>query len=268
MTNHCKRIRPIASIVVCIMAAFLCLPHPLMAAPQVSTDKDVYQPNEAIRVSFLDAPGNEGDWICIVPAGSPDDETGDFVRLSRALVQGVLVFNPPLPGKYQARAYFNYVKNEYNVSARYSFVVEDYPYSMMERRLNPSNPLESNVAAGHGLVYVFRDPWVKASGFDVALKANGTPVTMMSHNSYYAYSTPAGAAEFTTGEIYNTILRSVDNSVAVKSGRAMIQVKPGFAYYVRLRLTAEGNYWNSEIRHVPFQEAANFIEYFKMKQIK
>jgi TolB-like protein len=94
-------------------------------APQVTTDKDIYSAGETIRVNFFNASGNQRDWICIVAAGSPDNEAGDYKYMPDRLSQGVLTFDSPAPGKYEVRAYYNYSRNGYVVSARYSFSVVD-----------------------------------------------------------------------------------------------------------------------------------------------
>ena len=117
------KMRPIIPIVLVIMATFF---GPSLVAGEsiVNTDKDIYHSGETIKVHFSNATGDNGDWICIVPAGSPDTEAGDYQYMPKGLSQGVLTFDAPLPGKYEARAYFNYRRNGYLVSARYGFSVE------------------------------------------------------------------------------------------------------------------------------------------------
>lgn len=90
----------------------------------VKTDKDVYDVGETIRVNFSNAPGYDRDWICIVPAGARDDEAGDYKYMPRGLSQGSLTFDSPQPGRYEVRAYYNYSRNGYVVTGRYSFSVE------------------------------------------------------------------------------------------------------------------------------------------------
>jgi TolB-like protein len=119
------RIRPIASVILLIMATFFFQPNPVRGAQIVNTDKDIYPSGEKIKVHFSDAPGNGGDWICIVPVGSPDTDAGDYQYMPKGLSQGVLTFDSPSPGKYEVRAYYNYSRNGYVVSARYGFSVVD-----------------------------------------------------------------------------------------------------------------------------------------------
>jgi hypothetical protein len=113
--------KPITSIITLLMMAFCCQTAAADVVPQVKTDKDIYNAGEAIQVNFFNSPGNQHDWICIVAAGSPDDDAGDYQYMPHRVSQGVLTFNAPPPGKYEVRAYYNYRRNGYVVSARYSF---------------------------------------------------------------------------------------------------------------------------------------------------
>lgn len=92
--------------------------------PFIQTDKDVYRYGEKIRVQYYNAPGHSRDWICIVRAGAAHTEAGDYQYIPRR-GRGVLTFRAPRPGKYEARAYYNYSSFEYRISARYGFTVAD-----------------------------------------------------------------------------------------------------------------------------------------------
>lgn len=92
---------------------------------QVKTDKDTYETGETIRVSFSNAPGNNHDWICIVAADARDDDAGDYKYMPSGVSEGELTFDAPAPGKYEARAYYNYKRNGYVVSARAGFLIAD-----------------------------------------------------------------------------------------------------------------------------------------------
>jgi hypothetical protein len=111
--------------VILLLLAFCCRTAIADNVPNINTDKDIYQAGEAIRINFFNAPGNQRDWICIVAAGSPDTEAGDYQYMPDGLSQGVLTFNSPAPGKYEVRAYYNYNRNGYLVSARHNFSVLD-----------------------------------------------------------------------------------------------------------------------------------------------
>lgn len=89
----------------------------------IETDQDTYQRGERIKVSYYRAPGSSRDWICIVPAGSRNTEAGDYQYIPRR-GKGVMTFNAPRPGNYEARAFYNYSPGEYKITARYKFNVE------------------------------------------------------------------------------------------------------------------------------------------------
>lgn len=116
-------IKSITYITLLLLMFFCCLTV-ADAAPQVKTDKDVYGTGETIKVNFFNAPGSSRDWICIVAAESKNDDAGDYKYMPNGESQGVLTFNAPQPGKYEVRAYYNYSRNGYVVSARYGFTVE------------------------------------------------------------------------------------------------------------------------------------------------
>jgi len=105
----------------------------------VSTDKDTYNYGETIKVNFSNALGKESDWICIIPSASPDTEAGDYKNMPKGLTQGVLIFDAPTPGKYEVRAYYDYSKKGYVVSARQSFLVKstpEYVKAAAQRKIN------------------------------------------------------------------------------------------------------------------------------------
>jgi TolB-like protein len=135
------KIRPIASMVLLIIVTLFFQPSPVGGAPIVNTDKDIYNSGEMIKVNFSSSPGNAGDWICIVPAGSPDTEGGDYKYMPRGLSQGVLTFDARSPGKYEVRAYYNYSRNGYVVSARYGFSVGVSVPAVESKIASPAKPL-------------------------------------------------------------------------------------------------------------------------------
>jgi len=102
------KIRPIASIVLLIIVTVFCKPNFVEGESIIWTDKDIYNQGEVIRVNFTNAPGNYNDWICIVPADSPDTDGGNWKYIPSGMRKGVFIFNPPSPGEYEVRAYYNY----------------------------------------------------------------------------------------------------------------------------------------------------------------
>jgi hypothetical protein len=99
----------------------------LLAEPRVSTDKDLYEPNEKMLVHFSGAPGSNRDWIGIAPAKAKDDTVGVYDYLPSGHSKGTLTFKAPAPGTYEVRAYYNYREKGYIVSARHEFVVSSEP---------------------------------------------------------------------------------------------------------------------------------------------
>jgi len=118
--------------------------------------------------------------------------------MPKGLGQGFLIFDPPSPGKYEARAYYNYSRNGYVVSGRYTFSVASNPEreaamaQRMERKIDPNNTLEANIPPEKGLVYIFREPMFVSSGVQVQIKADGKPIVVIPNSSYYLFSVPAG----------------------------------------------------------------------------
>lgn len=266
--------RSVAAIAVLIMLLFLCPVAIAGEGPLISTDKDTYNYGEPINVKFSNAPGDERDWVCIVPAGSPDTEGGQYKYLPKGLSQGVLVFDSPSPGKYEARAYYNYARKGYVVSGRHAFSVVSTPASeaamaaRMERKANPKNPLEGNLLSGNGLVYIFREPWY-LSTCDVEIIANGTPFVVLPNKQYYLYSVHAGEVSFITGSLIETdVAKGTREEVwSSQPGQATIKVKPGYVYYLKLKvLPAFG--MRAYLEHVPHHEGANLIASYKLTQFK
>jgi len=143
-----QKIRLIGLILILIMVPFCCQIYAASAAPELNTDKKSYNSGEKINVNFSNATGNEGDWICIVPVGSPDTEAGDYKYMPKGLRQGVLTFDCPAPGKYEVRAYYNYSRNGYVVSARQGFFVKGGVPSDKSEKLSPPKEVKTGVPAG------------------------------------------------------------------------------------------------------------------------
>jgi hypothetical protein len=128
MISKTSKTGSITSMIVLIILAFCCQTAVAYGQPLIQTDKDIYNYGEAITVRFYNAPGYARDWICIVPAGSPDTEAGDYQYIPEGAAQGALIFKSPRPGQYEARAYYNYSAFRYIVSDRYLFTVAGEAY--------------------------------------------------------------------------------------------------------------------------------------------
>jgi hypothetical protein len=122
MITKTTKIGSITSMIILIILAFCCQTAIAGGKPFIETNKRIYYHGENIRVHFYNAPGYAGDWICIVPAGSPDTTAGNYQHIHKR-GRGVLIFKSPRPGRYEARAYYNYSPARYIVSARYDFTV-------------------------------------------------------------------------------------------------------------------------------------------------
>lgn len=278
MQTISAKIRPIVSSIVLIIMAFCCQTATAGVTPQVNTDKKVYNYGETIKVNFSNAPGDEQDWICIVTADSPVTEAGDYKYMPKGMSQGILNFDPPSPGEYEVRAYYNYARKGYVVSDRYAFSVASSPdyeketalrMERMERKINPNNPLEANLLPGKGLVYIFREPWAITDSQKVQIKANGEPIVVMPKSTYFLFPVPAGDVHFTTGShiVYDVEKDKSEEVWSVRSGEATIKVKSGYVYYLKLRVIPMGGS-GSYLDNMPHQEGANLIESYKLKQIK
>ena len=128
MISKTNKTGAITSMIILIILAFCCQTVMAEGEPLIQTDKNIYNYGEAITVHFHNAPGYARDWICIVPAGSPDTEAGDYQYIPEGAAQGALIFKSPRPGQYEARAYYNYSAFRYIVSDRYLFTVQGNAY--------------------------------------------------------------------------------------------------------------------------------------------
>lgn len=151
MQTRNLKIRPFVPILLFIIFTFFYAPNFAAGASLIATDKNIYNQGEAIKVSFSNSPGIEGDWICIVPAGSPDTEAGDYKYMPSGMIQGVLLFDPPAPGKYEARAYFNYRRKGYVVSDRYAFSVVSSPEGKASTAFVPASTPAKVLTQGSGV---------------------------------------------------------------------------------------------------------------------
>jgi hypothetical protein len=263
------KIRPIVFIVLLIVATFFCQQGAAGAASVVNTDKEVYNQGEAIKVKFSNSPGNDGDWICIVPDGSPDTEGGDYKYLPKGLEQGSLTFDPPGQGKYEARAYYNYQRNGYVVSGRAAFSVEGNPdweaavAQRMERKMDPQNPLEGGLPQGNGLVYILREPLFISSSFEPQMKADEKPIVYIRNSSYFLFSVPAGDVVFTSGDIRNSFSNSSSGTGSMAESKVTIKIKPSCAYYLKVKMIPKP-FWSVTLEQIPHQEGAASIKTYQL----
>ena len=233
----------------------------------VNTDKASYQYGEAIKVTFTGAPGLDSDWICLVQAGSPDTDGGDYKYMPKGLKTGTLTFDAPAPGKYEIRAFYNYHKVGYAVAARSAFSVTgeaDYAKAMeqrMERKINSADPLEAKVPSDKGIIYIFREPWSGAAAVDVQVLLNDKPVVVLGNSDYYPFEIASGDYRFKTGSLFESGTKS--KVAAGLTGEATTHVKPGHAYYLRVKVLPLA-YYDNFLDNMPHQEGADMIKSYKL----
>jgi hypothetical protein len=137
----------------------------------------------------------------------------------------------------------------------------------MERKIDPNNPLEANLTPGQGLVYIFRESMFAAYSLEVPITANGKPVAVMSNSSYFIFSVSAGDVDFAAGAISENFPNSNLETKSLRECKATIKIKPGYVYYLRLKLMPMP-FWTLFLDHLPHQEGANIIQSYKLTQIK
>lgn len=80
-------------------------------------NKTIFFRNEGITINYSGLPGNQQDWITLVPAGTPDDTYGDWFY-TYGQKSGSYTFKPQPPGDYELRVYFNWPDGGYVVQKR------------------------------------------------------------------------------------------------------------------------------------------------------
>lgn len=265
------KIGRIVAIVILIIVAFFCQTAAAASVPIISADKEIYNFGEMIKINFLNAPGKDSDWICIAPAETPDTEGGDYKYMPKGSSQGAIVFNPPQkPGRYEARAYYDYGRNGYVVSGRSVFTVVSSPdqdraiAERMERKIDPSNPLEANIPLDKGLVYIFREALFVSWGFDVPIKVDGKLIATLSNSSYSPLSIPGGDVTFSASHVRNNQGEMIESP---RVGEVTIKVRPGYVYYLKLRVVPLP-IWVLFLDQVPHAEGANIIDSYKLTLLK
>lgn len=237
------------------------------SSADVKTDKATYTYGEAVTVSFSGAPGLDSDWICVVPEGAPDTEGGDYKYMPRGETAGTLTFDPPAPGTYEARAYYNYRKVGYAVAARCAFSVTggaDYAKALeqrMERKVTSADPFEATVPADKGIVYIFREPWSGSAGVDIQILRNDTQVIVLGSSDYYPFVVSPGEYLFKTGSLFTA--GTTAKVAAGLTGEATVHVKPGCVYYLRVKVVPFA-YYDNFLENMPHQEGADMIKSYKL----
>lgn len=93
--------------------------------PALGNRKDQYAVGEPIEIFYEGVPGPNGDWITIVPAGSPDGQRTEWYQVKTT---GSQIFKGQSAGKYEARLHLLFSGN--TPAARFPFEVGDFTSSV------------------------------------------------------------------------------------------------------------------------------------------
>jgi hypothetical protein len=96
---------------------------PRVPGQYLSLPATVFQPGQAVTVTWRNTPGNAQDWITFVPAGVSDRKWGKWTYL-KGRTAGSFTVRNLRPGAYQVRLYFNWPKGGFKVIERLSFKVQ------------------------------------------------------------------------------------------------------------------------------------------------
>jgi hypothetical protein len=94
--------------------------------PAAIRARELYKPAEKVVVEYSGLPGNESDWVSVVPAGADDNNyaPGQW-EFTEGKKSGSFTVGPLPAGRYEARVYFNWSTANYEVRARYNFEVRE-----------------------------------------------------------------------------------------------------------------------------------------------
>jgi len=94
----------------------------LNATVTVQTSKDIYTPQENIKVTLAGMLGNTEDWVGIYPVDSTNDwENVVQWNFTGGIIDGNVTINHVPVGNYEVRAFF---ENSFTLQASYPFLVE------------------------------------------------------------------------------------------------------------------------------------------------
>ncbi len=96
------------SIVVLVALCLSMFSVTVWAAPSISIEKDVYEAEEAIPVSFTGVTQDlvtAGTWICVSPLGSSSETYLSWSYVRKAGDGSINLYAPNIPGKYEVRFY-------------------------------------------------------------------------------------------------------------------------------------------------------------------
>jgi hypothetical protein len=89
---------------------------------KLATGRGVYHPYQPILVTYSGLPGSTGDWLTIVPVGTPADRYGQW-QYTEGRTSGSMTFDGLASGKYEVRVYLDWPRGGYNIADRAYFKI-------------------------------------------------------------------------------------------------------------------------------------------------
>jgi len=88
----------------------------------LSLPSAVIPPGSPVELSWFDTPGNQQDWLTVVPVGTPDDKWGNWTY-TKGRRSGTFTITNLSPGNYEARLYYNWPAGKFKVIERLKFTI-------------------------------------------------------------------------------------------------------------------------------------------------
>lgn len=89
----------------------------------LETARQVYRAGETVEVKYAGLPGNQRDWVTVVPLGTPRDQWGRWTYTD-GKTSGSFEVADLEPGAYEARLYLDWPRGGFDVVRSWSFSVE------------------------------------------------------------------------------------------------------------------------------------------------
>ncbi len=89
----------------------------------LKSDKTIYNVGEPVVVTYGGLPGNQRDWVTVVPLGTPADNWGEWTYTD-GKASGTFKVEDLAPGAYEARVYLDWPSGGFDIARRWYFSVE------------------------------------------------------------------------------------------------------------------------------------------------
>lgn len=174
-------------------ASFQLASIPQTGAVRLETDRQVYSTSEEITLNYSGMPGNDTDWITIVPEGSPETAFA-FWTYTHGATDGQIKIPPQRAGRYEIRAFFDYPEGGYQIRAVLAVAVEGVTVSPSDaspkKETTATEPAPNKFGDGSrarlGVDRSFHEP-----GESIAIYYSGLP----GHQSDWITIVPADAPD-------------------------------------------------------------------------